>query len=68
MQHDFTGTSSGGGLALLLQQLGCLIGGCTGFGLQQLETPAFCEGSKRGVELALDRGDASLLPLRSVGV
>lgn len=40
----------------------------TDFGWQQLEAILFRSGSKRGVELALDGGDASLLGLPSVGV
>jgi hypothetical protein len=75
-QQDLTGaaaeTGVGGGccFTLLLQhpppcETG---GGCADFGLQQLETSSFCVGSMRGVELALDGGDASLLALLSVGV
>src|SRR5690348_7103783 len=74
-QHDLTGaaigTGVGGGccLALLLQQLPpWATGAGAAFGLQQLDTSSFCVGSIRGVELALDGGEASLLALRSVGV
>jgi hypothetical protein len=77
-QHDLTGAGVGAGggvdwgccLTLLLQQLPPLAtgGGGVGFGLQQLDTSSFCFGSIRGVELALDGGDASLLALLSVGV
>lgn len=73
-QHDLTGATIragvGGGccFTLLLQQLPpCATGGGAAFGLQQLDT-SFCVGSMRGVELALDGGDASLLALLSVGV
>lgn len=66
-QHDLTGTGSGNGPVFLPQHPPCCTSGCNGFGLQQLDVP-FCAGSKRGVELALDRGEGSLLPLLSVGV
>lgn len=65
------GTGVGGGccLTLLLQQPPpCATGGGAGFGLQQLDTSSFCVGNMRGVELALDGGEASLLTLLSVGV
>jgi hypothetical protein len=67
-QHDFLGGGSGAGLALLLQHPPCWTAGCAGFGLQQLETGLFCDGSNRGVELALEGSDAALLPLVSDGV
>ena len=76
-QHDLTGAAAGTGvgggccLTLLLQQLPpCATGGGggAGFGLQQLDTSSFCVGNMRGVELALDGGEASLLTLLSVGV
>jgi hypothetical protein len=74
-QHDLTGattgTGAGGGccLTLLLQQLPpWATGAGAAFGLQQLDTSSFRVGSMRGVELALEGGEASLLALRSVGV
>ena len=74
-QHDLMGTAVGvvvgaGGccFALLLQQPpGFTTGGGAALGLQQLDTSSFCSGSMRGVELALEGGDAPLLAL-SVGV
>lgn len=75
-QHDLMGTAVGvvvgaGGccFALLLQQPpGFTTGGGAALGLQQLDTSSFCSGSMRGVELALEGGDAPLLALLSVGV
>lgn len=75
-QHDLTGAGAGPGVdggccfTLLLQQPppACATGGGADLSLQQLDTSSFCLGSIRGVELALDGGDASLLPLLSVGV
>jgi len=74
-QHDLTGaavgTGVGGGccLILLLQQLPPWATGVgAAFGLQQLDASSFWVGSMRGVELALEGGEASLLALRSVGV
>lgn len=75
-QHDLMGAAAGTGVGagccftLLPQQPPppCATGGNADFGLQQLDTSSFCVGSMRGVELALDGGDASLLTLLSVGV
>jgi hypothetical protein len=67
-QQDFFGTGSGAGSAFLLQHPPSWTGDNTGFGLQQLETVSFCAGSIRGVELALEGSDATLLPLVSEGV
>lgn len=74
-QHDLTGatTGTGGGggscFALLLQQLPpWTTGAGTAFGLQQLDTSSLRVGIMRGVELALEGGEASLLALCSVGV
>jgi hypothetical protein len=71
-QHDLTDTGSGVGLFLLPQHppcwTGCGLGCGTGFGWQQLDMESFRAGTRRGVELALDGGDAGLLPLPSVGV
>ena len=75
-QHDLMGTAVGVGVgaggccfALLLQQPpGFTTGGGAALGLQQLDTSSFCSGSMRGVELALEGGDAPLLALLSVGV
>lgn len=54
---------------LLLQQPpGFAAGGGAALGLQQLDASSFCSGSMRGVELALEGGDAPLLALVSVGV
>lgn len=65
------GTGVGSGAVccfiLLLQQPPSFTVGAV-LGLQQLDTSSFCVGSIRGVELALDGGDASLLTLLSVGV
>jgi hypothetical protein len=56
-------------LTLPLQQLPFWgTGAGVAFGLQQLDTSSLCVGSMRGVELALEGGEASLLALRSVGV
>lgn len=73
-QHDLTAAAAGVGagvgcFTLLLQQPPlCATGGSADLGLQQLDTSSFCRGSMRGVELALEGGDASLLALLSVGV
>ena len=73
-QHDLTGAATGTGagegrcLGLVLQQLPPWTGAGAVFGLQQLDVSSLCVGSMRGVELALEGGEASLLPLRSVGV
>jgi|SRR5690242_11324532 len=72
-QHDLTGITGGWacdcGFDLLLQQPPvCATGGVAALGLQQLESSSFCAGRIRGVELALERGDASLLALLSVRV
>jgi hypothetical protein len=75
-QHDLMGTAVGVGVgaggccfALLLQQPpGFTTGGGAALGLQQLDTSSLSSGSMRGVELALEGGDAPLLALLSVGV
>ena len=64
-----TGVGEGCCFTLLLRHAAqCATGGGAGLGLQQLDTSSFCVGSIRGVELALDGGEASLLALLSVGV
>lgn len=73
-QHDLTGAATGAGagvgccFTLLPQQPPWTTGAGVVFGLQQLDTSSSCVGSRRGVELALEGGEASLLALRSVGV